>query len=93
MAIILNLVRHLVYSYTKTCMRNRCFCVVFEFLDNFPFSMTLFYLNHKVLILQTEDHDGKQSQVFNGFVSTQPAFTCSNLTIEALEQGVEYVQS
>ena len=24
---------------------------------------------------------------------TQPAFTCSKLTIEALEQGVEYVQS
>ena len=24
---------------------------------------------------------------------TQPAFTCLNLTIETLEQGVEYVQS
>ena len=24
---------------------------------------------------------------------TQPAFTCSKLTIEALEQGVKYVQS
>ena len=24
---------------------------------------------------------------------TQPAFTCSKLTIETLEQGVEYVQS
>ena len=26
-------------------------------------------------------------------VRTQPAFTCSKLTIEALEQGVKYVQS
>ena len=25
--------------------------------------------------------------------STQPAITCSKLTTEALEQGVEYVQS
>ena len=24
---------------------------------------------------------------------SQPAFTCSNLTIETLEQGVKYVQS
>ena len=24
---------------------------------------------------------------------TQPAFTCSNVTIETLEQGVQYVQS
>ena len=24
---------------------------------------------------------------------TQPAFTCSKLTIETLEQGVKYVQS
>ena len=25
--------------------------------------------------------------------TTQPAFTCSKLTIETLEQGVKYVQS
>ena len=25
--------------------------------------------------------------------STQPTFTCSNLTIEAMEKGVKYVQS
>ena len=25
--------------------------------------------------------------------ATQPAFTCSKLTIETLEQGVKYVQS
>ena len=26
-------------------------------------------------------------------ILTQPAFTCSKLTIETLEQGVQYVQS
>ena len=26
-------------------------------------------------------------------VGSQPAFTCSKLTIETLEQGVKYVQS
>ena len=26
-------------------------------------------------------------------LETQPAFTCSKLTIETLEQGVKYVQS
>ena len=27
------------------------------------------------------------------FIATQPAITCSKLTIETLEQGVKYVQS
>ena len=27
------------------------------------------------------------------YVASQPAITCSKLTIEALEQGVKYVQS
>ena len=31
--------------------------------------------------------------LFRSNVVTQPAFTCSNLTIETLEQGVKYVQS
>ena len=29
----------------------------------------------------------------NTFDSSQPAFTCSKLTIETLEQGVKYLQS
>ena len=28
-----------------------------------------------------------------GFTASQPAFTCSKLTIETVEQGVKYVQS
>ena len=31
--------------------------------------------------------------VYTFLASSQPAFTCSKLTIETLEQGVKYVQS
>ena len=31
--------------------------------------------------------------IYLGVVSTQPAITCSKLTIEILAQGVKYVQS
>ena len=30
---------------------------------------------------------------FENVFATQPAFTCSKLTVETLEQGVKYVQS
>ena len=43
---------------------------------------------HDYLINMTKGIDGSVMQVF-----TQPAFTCSKLTIETLEQGVKYVQS
>ena len=32
-------------------------------------------------------------KVLSQGVASQPAFTCSKLTIETLEQGVKYVQS
>ena len=35
----------------------------------------------------------KKGQFFQWIVCTQPAITCSKLTIETLEQGVKYVQS
>ena len=35
---------------------------------------------------------GALKKVHEPFIS-QPAFTCSNLTTETLEQGVKYVQS
>ena len=35
----------------------------------------------------------KTQQVTNVVVISQPAITCSKLTIETLEQGVKYVQS
>ena len=31
--------------------------------------------------------------IWNPDAASQPAFTCSKLTIETLEQGVKYVQS
>ena len=30
---------------------------------------------------------------YDAYATSQPAFTCSKLTIEILEQGVKYVQS
>ena len=33
------------------------------------------------------------NNMHKNFMHTQPAFTCSKLTIETLEQGVKYVQS
>ena len=35
----------------------------------------------------------RSNLVYKEEKSTQPAFTCSKLTIETLEQGVKYVQS
>ena len=32
-------------------------------------------------------------KMFTGIVSSQPAMTCSKLTIETLQQGLKYVQS
>ena len=34
-----------------------------------------------------------QNGKFEAEVISQPAFTCSKLTIETIEQGVKYVQS
>ena len=39
---------------------------------------------------QKNQRKNQREIVFN---PTQPAFTCSKLTIETLEQGVKYVQS
>ena len=49
----------------------------------------IFFVNPKN---QAED-DKEDDWVINGEEVTQPAFTCSKLTIETLEQGVKYVQS
>ena len=36
---------------------------------------------------------GKNLVYFSLIITSQPAFTCSKLTIETLEQGAKYVQS
>ena len=35
----------------------------------------------------------KNSHLYKILIITQPAITCSKLTIETLEQGMKYVQS
>ena len=44
-------------------------------------------------LLFCTNHSKQSSEVQIHVRSTQPAFTCSNLTIKTLEQGVKYVQS
>ena len=39
------------------------------------------------------EHVQHVNLMFTFFILTQPAFTCSKLTIEKLEQGVKYVKS
>ena len=50
-------------------------------ISNFAFQFTI---KTKWHFRYTDSH---------GLSDTQPAFTCSKLTIETLEQGVKYVQS
>ena len=45
------------------------------------------------LIYNDKNLSYKELLTKDGSVSTQPAFTCSKLTIETLEQGVKYDQS
>ena len=44
-----------------------------------------------MILAERKQQDKTVSQKYQ--VSTQPAITCSKLTIETLEQGVKYVQS
>ena len=47
----------------------------------------------KVLVNPNENSDFFCSSRTSIFIFSQPAFNCSKLTIETLEQGVKYVQS
>ena len=44
---------------------------------------------HKEMIIR----HNQTSKIMRKNSFTQPAFTCSKITIETLEQGVKYVQS
>ena len=65
--------------------------------------MLAFHQNIKQTLLNKQDPaiqytieykiGNKCLNFWNINVTTQPAFTCSKLTIETLEQGVKYVQS
>ena len=52
--------------------------------------MTIYFYQNKFLYM----YFSKTMQTFYDLLFiTQPAITCSKLTIETLEQGVKYVQS
>ena len=60
---------------------------------NFANNVLLYYhMECKILFSFKNSKLSKQS-VGSLSITTQPAFTCSKLTIEILEQGVKYVQS
>ena len=48
-----------------------------------------------IQVIIENDHSEKKcfSNVENENITIQMTFTCSNLTIETLEQGVKYVQN
>ena len=48
--------------------------------------------NEKLLRI-IQSLDANKAHGYDGISVTQPAITCSKLTIETLEQGVKYVQS
>ena len=65
-------------------------CLHFLYNIFFVYLMSDFPL--RVLYYEQEKHLRRYCLAGTSYVS-QPAFTCSKLTIETLEQGVKYVQS
>ena len=69
-------------------MRLLCYLVFRRWF--FYFLMGCWVKRAEVKLLSTAEQGiGKEDELGE----TQPAFTCSKLTIETLEQGVKYVQS
>ena len=66
--------------------KKSCFSSVFFKLSEnlLAFSQSDFHVNIGILVMLVYSFTKMNSQ---------PAFTCSKLTIETLEQGVKYVQS
>ena len=61
--------------------------ILFYYLYIFLFCVILWcysFLQYKILL---------EASFFGCLEKALPAFTCTNLTIETLEQGVKYVQS
>ena len=54
--------------------------------------MTQSFQGEKFLMKCLENNDKACRNLYQ-LMATQPAFTCSKLTIETREQGVKYVQS
>ena len=61
---------------------------------NFKALAKIFFVNIKKLLMADLLSNGLHEKVLICYIiMSQPAFTCSKLTTEALEQGVKYVQS
>ena len=60
---------------------------------NFKALAKIFFVNIKKLLMADLLSNGLHEKVLICYIIMfQPAFTCSKLTTEALEQGVKYVQ-
>ena len=69
------------------------------FCRNYPISFLFSHKEHLKRVFKTsrvvqmQNFKTMMVAVRTAYITAQPAFTCSKLTIETLEQGVKYVQS
>ena len=82
----------IVLSIQRFYRPDKEFTVFFWLID---FSQNIISRHMVIQVIIENDHSEKKcfSNVENENITIQMAFTCSNLTIEILEQGVKYVQS
>ena len=82
----------IVLSIERFYRPDKEFTVFFWLID---FSQNIISRHMVIQVIIENDHSEKKcfSNVENENITIQMAFTCSNLTIETLEQGVKYVQS
>ena len=82
----------IVLSIERFYRPDKEFTVFFWLID---FSQNIISRHMVIQVIIENDHSEKKcfSNVENENITIQMAFTCSNLTIETLEQGVKHVQS
>ena len=82
----------IVLSIQRFYRPDKEFTVFFWLID---FSQNIISRHMVIQVIIENDHSEKKcfSNVENENITIQMTFTCSNLTIETLEQGVKYVQN
>ena len=82
----------IVLSVQRFYRPDKEFTVFFWLID---FSQNIISRHIVIQVIIENDHSEKKcfSNVENENITIQMTFTCSNLTIETLEQGVKYVQN
>ena len=82
----------IVLSVQRFYRPDKEFTVFFWLID---FSQNIISRHMVIQVIIENDHSEKKcfSNVENENITIQMTFTCSNLTIETLEQGVKYVQN